>query len=162
MNDSIYQAPQVELVDSEQPAVKASRIRRFFASMIDSICMSVIVVPVMYFGGLFELASTSSMSWGYTLKSGALWAVVFLIFNGLLLVQRGQTIGKLVLSIKIAMEDFSPLTPRTLVIRYGVYFLGNLIPVVGAVFGLVNVLFIFGERKQCLHDRIANTIVVNV
>lgn len=108
-----------------------------------------------------ELAATSSMSWGYTLKSGVLWAVVFLVFNGLLLVQRGQTIGKLLLSIRIVMEDASPLMPRTLVIRYGVYFLGNLIPVVGAVFGLVNVLFIFGERKQCLHDRVANTIVVN-
>jgi uncharacterized RDD family membrane protein YckC len=159
MNDSIYQPPQVELVDSEQPANKASRARRFFASLIDSICLSVIVIPAMYFGGLLDLAASNS--WGYSLKTGVLGAVVFLVFNGLLLVQRGQTIGKLVLGIKIVMVDYQPLTVPTLAIRYGVYFAGNFIPIVGPLFGLINVLFIFGEERRCLHDRAANTIVVN-
>ncbi|HMW71758.1 MAG TPA: RDD family protein, partial [Cellvibrionaceae bacterium] len=103
-----------------------------------------------------------SLSWSYTLQSGTLWALVFLLFNGLLLVQRGQTIGKLVLSIKIVMQDHSALTVPTLAIRYGVYFLGNLIPLIGPLFGLINVLFIFGEERRCLHDRAAKTIVVNV
>jgi uncharacterized RDD family membrane protein YckC len=161
MNDSIYQPPQVELVDTRQPALKASRVRRFFASMIDSILISVVVLPAMYWGGLLDLASSAPMSWGYTLSSGAMWAVVFILFNGLLLIQRGQTIGKMLLSIKIVKEDSLPADGRTLLIRYAVYFFGNLIPVIGAVFALVNLLFIFGERKQCLHDRIANTIVVN-
>jgi uncharacterized RDD family membrane protein YckC len=49
----------------------------------------------------------------------------------------------------------------TLLIRYGVYFAGNFIPVIGPLFGLVNVLFIFGEERRCLHDLAANTIVVN-
>lgn len=162
MNDSMYQAPQVELVDSQQPALKASRVRRLFASMIDSLLMSVIVLPVMYLGGLFELASTAPMSWGYSLKTGALAAIVFLLLNGLLLIQRGQTLGKMMLSIKIIKEDCTPADASTLLIRYAVYFMGNLIPVIGTLFGLINVLFIFGDRKQCLHDRIANTIVVNV
>ncbi|HMU66738.1 MAG TPA: RDD family protein [Cellvibrionaceae bacterium] len=162
MNDSIYQAPQVELLDTERPVYKASRLRRLFANLIDTFCMSVIVLPAMYFGGLLELATSASLSWSYTLQSGTLWALVFLLFNGLLLVQRGQTIGKLVLSIKIVMQDHSALTVPTLAIRYGVYFLGNLIPLIGPLFGLINVLFIFGEERRCLHDRAAKTIVVNV
>jgi uncharacterized RDD family membrane protein YckC len=161
MNDSMYQAPQVELVDSQQPALKASRLRRLFASMIDSLLMSVIVLPAMFLGGLFELAATAPMSWGYSIKTGALAAIVFLLLNGLLLIQRGQTLGKMMLSIKIVKEDCSAADASTLLIRYAVYFMGNLIPVIGALFGLVNVLFIFGDRKQCLHDRIASTIVVN-
>jgi uncharacterized RDD family membrane protein YckC len=28
------------------------------------------------------------------------------------------------------------------------------------LYSLVDVLFIFGERRQCLHDRLADTIVV--
>ncbi|HEY6528457.1 MAG TPA: RDD family protein [Cellvibrionaceae bacterium] len=160
MNDSIYQPPQVELIDSEQPIHKASRIRRFFASMIDSICLSVIVIPAMYFGDMLDLAASNS--WGGSLKTGALGAVVFLVFNGILLVQRGQTIGKLALGIKIVMTDNQPLTVSTLAIRYGVYFAGNFVPYVGPLFGLINVLFIFGEERRCLHDRAANTIVVNV
>ena len=35
------------------------------------------------------------------------------------------------------------------------------IPVVGGLFALVDVLFIFGERRRCLHDHLAGTIVVD-
>lgn len=161
MNDSIYQPPQGELLDTQRPIFKASRTRRLIASLIDSFSMSVIVLPAMYFGGLFEAASQSVFNWGATAQSGVLWALVFLLFNGLLLVQRGQTVGKLLLSIKIVMADQSPLSVPTLLIRYGVYFAGNFIPVIGPLFGLVNVLFIFGEERRCLHDLAANTIVVN-
>lgn len=160
MNDSIYQSPQSALPQTQRLVHKASRVRRLVAILIDSFLMSVIVLPALYFGGLFELATLSAFNWGATVQSGILWALVFLLFNGLLLVQRGQTLGKLLLSIKIVMADQSPLTVPTLLIRYGVYFAGNFIPLIGPLFGLVNVLFIFGEERRCLHDRAANTIVV--
>ena len=35
-------------------------------------------------------------------------------------------------------------------------------PILGNFIGLANVLFIFGQRRQCLHDMIAKTIVIDV
>lgn len=162
MNDSIYQAPHVDLLDTGRPQQLASRKRRLVANLIDSFCLSALVLPAMYFGGLYEAATQSMWSWSYSLQSGTLWALAFLLFNGLLLVQRGQTLGKLVMSIRIVMVDGSPLQVATLAIRYGVYFLGNFIPIIGPLFGLINVLFIFGETRRCLHDRAANTRVLRL
>ena len=34
------------------------------------------------------------------------------------------------------------------------------IPCLGAIYALVNVLFIFGDERRCLHDLIAGTKVV--
>ena len=36
------------------------------------------------------------------------------------------------------------------------------IPLIGTVFSLVDVGFIFGKERRCLHDRIAGTCVVQV
>jgi len=36
----------------------------------------------------------------------------------------------------------------------------GLIPVIGYIFGLVDSLLIFGEPRQCLHDKFADTIVI--
>lgn len=35
------------------------------------------------------------------------------------------------------------------------------IPYLGPAFGLANVLWIFGGERRCLHDYIADTLVVN-
>jgi uncharacterized RDD family membrane protein YckC len=73
---------------------------------------------------------------------------------------RGQTVGKMVLNIKVVRAgDAGP-------IGYGEAFLRWLI---GAVFGfiplgsLVDLLWpLWDEHKQCLHDKVAKTIVVRL
>jgi hypothetical protein len=37
----------------------------------------------------------------------------------------------------------------------------GMIPYVGWIFSLADPLFIFGESRRCLHDMLADTIVVN-
>jgi uncharacterized RDD family membrane protein YckC len=36
----------------------------------------------------------------------------------------------------------------------------SFIPLVGGLYGLIDALFIFGSAKRCVHDYIADTIVV--
>ena len=45
-------------------------------------------------------------------------------------------------------------------LRYLVFSFVNQIPAVGSLINLVNILFIFGKERRCLHDRIAGTCVI--
>ena len=87
--------------------------------------------------------------------------VIFLILQGYLLHTRGQTIGKMLLGIRIVRSDGSKATLARLAgIRYFANSILTLIPVVGWIYGLVDVLMIFRESRQCVHDNLADTIVV--
>ena len=45
-------------------------------------------------------------------------------------------------------------------LRYLVFSFVNQIPAVGPLINLVDILFIFGKERRCLHDRIAGTFVI--
>ena len=88
------------------------------------------------------------------------WAVFFLL-NGYFLVQRGQTIGKMIVSTKIVNKKGKTPSPLDIIgKRYLIPSLIYAVPIVGQVFSLVNALFIFKEDKRCVHDHIAGTYVV--
>jgi uncharacterized RDD family membrane protein YckC len=76
----------------------------------------------------------------------------------LLLVSRyGQTMAKRLLEIKVVRSDGSQASlGRIFWLRNVVNRLLGVIP----LYSLVDVLWIFGEKRQCLHDLIADTIVV--
>lgn len=163
MSDGIYTAPQSELVDSSNDIGSlASRWSRLWASMIDGLIISVITLPVMYFTGGFEgISEGIQPSVGYSLLLGLLGLFVFFVVNGKLLIKNGQTIGKKIVGIKIVDLDGNiPLVKQHLIKRYAVYFIPGQIPVVGQFFSLINILFIFGKQKRCVHDLVAGTRVV--
>ena len=77
--------------------------------------------------------------------------------TALLVARFGQTIAKRMLAIKVVRTDGTPASlGRIFLLRNVVNGLLGVIP----FYSLVDVLFIFGERRQCLHDRLADTIVV--
>jgi uncharacterized RDD family membrane protein YckC len=79
-----------------------------------------------------------------------------------LLVRHGQTVGKRVLGMRILRSDGTRCSPgRIIGLRYGVGFLLTVIPVVGSLYALLDALLIFRGSRKCLHDNIADTIVVN-
>jgi len=163
LNDNIYKPPEAELLgDQEHVDLLASRWTRLWASLLDSLIMMLFIMPAMFLTGGFEgLTEGVQPSIAYTLAIGLLGLAVFIVINGKLLVSSGQTIGKKLLNIKIVdLEGGLPELKKHLIKRYAVYFIPGQIPVVGQLFTIINVLFIFGKEKRCVHDLAANTKVV--
>jgi len=163
MDNDIYTAPQAELVDpSSENNALASRWKRLWASMLDGLIMSTVTMPVMYFTGGFDgISKGIEPSFEYSLMIAGLGIAVFIIINIKLLVNNGQTIGKKVLGIKIVdLEGNLPDLKKHLLKRYAVYFLPGQIPVGGQIFSMINILFIFGKEKRCIHDLVADTKVI--
>lgn len=163
-DNNVYSTPQSQLVDqvddSEKPL--ASRWARLGASIIDSIIIMIILVPVMYFTGGFDgMMEGVQPGFAYMFGIGFLNFVVFFVINYRYLIANGQTIGKKVLEIKIVdLNGNVPVFQPQLLIRYAVFVLPGQIPFVGQLFSLINVLFIFTAEKRCIHDLVAKTKVV--
>jgi len=152
-------------VITEAPANKvelASRWQRLWASLIDVLTILLITVPAMLLtSGFSGIAAGSEPSFIYNLFIGLLGLSFFFFINRKLLAEHGQTIGKMVLGIKIVDLDGNlPGVTQHLLPRYATFLLPGYVPVVGQYFALINVLFIFTEDKRCIHDHIAKTRVV--
>jgi uncharacterized RDD family membrane protein YckC len=78
-----------------------------------------------------------------------------------LVAANGQSIGKRLVGIKVVRTDGSRASfPRIFFLRNVVNALPNLLPYVGWLYQLVDPLLIYQDSRQCLHDKIADTIVV--
>ena len=69
---------------------------------------------------------------------------------------RGQTPGKMALSVKIVRTDGRPVGPGKAILRYLGYYVSAIILLIGFF------MIAFDSRKQGLHDKIAETYVVRV
>lgn len=164
MTNEIYTTPDSQLdVDTSEATTLASRWSRLFASILDGFVIMAITLPVMYVTGGFEgLSEGIQPSIGYTLSMGILGLAVFVLANGKFLLNDGQTIGKKALGIKIVdLDGALPDVKQHLVKRYAVYFIPGQIPIIGQLFSMINILFVFGKEKRCVHDIVAGTKVVN-
>ena len=163
-----YAPPRAAVEDFSDPPAEfeqADRLQRFRASMIDGVVFGVVV--------LGPLVMTGAWSGHGTLNPGAFaGAGVIALLIGLIawswitivLVKRnGQSIAKWLMGIKVVRKDGSRASlGRIFWMRNVVNGLPTLIPMVGSLYNLVDHLFIFGETQQCLHDRIADTMVVKL
>lgn len=154
-------APPLARVDDVVPADEghqlAGRLTRLWASLIDALVQCVIGLPIIY------------LLWGFrndpglrdSALNGLLGLVVFVAVNGVLLARHGQTVGKRLLKIRIVRGHGEPASlARLLVRRYLPVAIVSSIPLVGGLLAIINVLFIFRESRKCLHDSIADTIVI--
>ncbi len=166
MDHDVYAPPKSEILEPEAPALgaTASRWSRLWASLLDAVTIMAVTIPTMYFTGGFEDAAAGmEPSLTYTLLVSLVGIAVFAAINAKLLIDKGQTVGKKVLRIRIVNnDDGAKLSKMQILKRYATYFIPGQIPFVGSVFSLVNILFIFGEQRRCLHDFVANTKVVEV
>lgn len=161
--DNVYAPPEARVDDvvPEGEIELADRGTRLGAAIIDGILLVALNYFIaMAFGiNMFSIAEPPTAATQAVLAGIGL--VVFLAINGYLLAKNGQTVGKKVLSIKIVRSDGSKITlGRIIGLRWFPMMIAGFIPIFGPIISLVNVLFIFRESRKCLHDNIADSIVV--
>lgn len=125
----------------------ASRVARFAARLIDSVLLGALVVP-------FSLPNLRAIS--ETIASALLLGLI--VAQAIVYAMRGQTIGKLLLRIRIveAASEAKPPVWRLYLVRT----LLNLFLCTLPVYVFVDAGFIFRKDRRCLHDLLARTRVV--
>ncbi len=159
-----YAPPQAEVGDAVAAEGElASRGARLGGAIIDAIISWIIMFPVLYYTGFWQSAMSGQVSLTSQLMLGLVGIVVFLILNGYLLSKRGQTIGKALVGTRIVSVTDGQILPLPKVfgLRYLPMSVIALVPVIGNIVAIVNVLFIFRDDRRCIHDLIAGTKVVN-
>jgi uncharacterized RDD family membrane protein YckC len=162
-----YAPPRAAVRDVVVPTDKlvlAERGTRLGADILDTIIgVGMSFGPAFVFGivGTAAAASpdasrgTGIMTLGLVLSLVGLLAWLGLTFRFLSL--NGQSIGKKIVGIKIVRKDGTRASlGRIFFLRNLVIRAVSLIP----MFTFVDALFVFSESRQCLHDRLADTIVV--
>ena len=171
MESNPYAAPAAELDDVrawdayDLENRKATRGKRLCAALLDGLINLVWVLPViwgvMMADGVRQGLKPASPMIGVLLLGFVLLVTIFVI-NCVMLHRHGQTIGKRMLDICIVRTDGSRMgLRRYLFIRVLPVTLLGMIPYLGGLVSLVDSLMIFGRDRRCLHDQIADTIVVN-
>ncbi|ONK13968.1 RDD family protein [Streptomyces sp. MP131-18] len=139
----------------------ASLGRRLVARIVDALIVgipvSLLLLPTMD-GYDFDNGGSGN----YVQQSVVL--LVYFVYDALMLSARGQTLGKMLMRVRVAMLDDGAV-PRgnPAWARAAIYSLPQLLPCIGFLFWLVNVLFCTWDRpyRQCLHDKAAKTVVVS-
>ena len=151
------QSPSENIV-SKVAGEKATRSDRLVAAIVDGVLGVVCFIPVFILVGFDNLSQPT-----LTLSAGLLGYGILstLVLHGYLMYQRGQTIGKSLMSIRIENLDGTQASFTTIYFKRMLCMqLLSLVPSVGQfIAGFVNPLFIFGKDKRCLHDHLAGTKV---
>ena len=167
LQDRRYAPPAAHVADVDLPATDAgqlaTRTRRFWALMLD---VGLAVAVLLLLEAVLPVAPWESEAdagwWTLQPMTAGIDLAIFLLLNAVLLVQRGQTIGKALLKIRIVRSDGGKASAfQLLAVRYGLFHLTMILPAIGVAVGVVDALLIFRQPRRCLHDIVAGTIVVN-
>jgi len=165
-----YAPPAATVDDIADPLATithADRGTRLVAAILDGIVLGMLVyLPLGIAFAVTSVMSTPGVAVG---RSGAMEALIASVAVGCVgfvvwawltvkyVLRNSQTIGKKMLNIKVVRTDGSPASfGRIFWLRNVVNMLLSAVP----LYTIVDHLFIFGESRQCLHDKLADTIVI--
>jgi len=158
-----YATPSADVaVEELGEEVLAGRFARLIAAIVDGIVILLVLVPFTYLFGYWERA----LSGQYLLLEGIAWTVagtvVWLVVNGYTLAKRGQTLGKMLLGVRIVSVSDDSILPvwKVFFVRYLPVTLVSQIPLLGFFAVIINALFIFRADRRCVHDLMAGSRVV--
>jgi len=152
--------------------VLAGRLTRLGATLLDMLVGFIFVLPGGLLLGKDLVAKLMRGEWpddfdvGRTAEGFAVLGLALLILfvvQTWLLTTRGQSVGKLILRIRIVRyrDGAPPGFVHAVLLRSWVINVIGLVPTIGAIFPFVDIGFIFGPERRCLHDLIADTKVVD-
>jgi len=162
-----YAPPQAAVLDIDDPratTMLADRATRLGAIILEGLIFMVMVyLPIIVTVGLTTMRGDGSdmnrdfslMMVGFALAGAGLiaWSWLTIVYVN----RNGQSIAKKATGIKVVRSDGS----RASLGR--IFWLRNVLNgVLGLIpfYVIIDALFIFSESRQCLHDKIADTIVV--
>ena len=152
--------------------MRAGRFRRLVAAGIDLVVTAIIAFALMWPLGLFEHEQAYE-SVQFVMRLLGLMLGSYVLLHGWLLRRRGQTLGKLLLRIRVVSQRDSEQMPAgALLVRvFWVLVLAAILalalpPMVAlGLLGLMLVgdaLFIFSPGRRCLHDYLVGSQVERV
>ena len=140
--------------------VLASRWARFGAAFVDGLFQGVVAIvvlaPMYGWHSMLMMGRTPLHFFGGL----ALQYILCFCVQAWFLYDSSQTLGKKALGLRIVRPDGAHASFGRLLARLAIQLLANFVPYVGKLFGLIDVLFIFGAPRRCLHDLIVDTAVV--
>ena len=159
-----YAAPTARVLDPLQTGTQelADRGTRLLAAIVDGLIYGVLVGAAAFSGALLA-GGTSGREVGgaVVVLTAGVGLIALIVINCVLLHRYGQTIAKRMFKIKIVRGDGSPCSLlRIIFARWLPVTLLGAIPLVGYIVSLLDPLLIFRDDYRCLHDQIADTVVV--
>lgn len=162
-----YAPPQAvvrDITDAFATQVPADRGPRLGAAIIDSIIFMLMVYLPGGLGVLVGAFRNDGSSMPYVVGGGL--ACLGLIGWGWLtavnIKRSGQSLAKKMFNIKVVRTNGEPVSlGRVFWLRNALNTVLSAIPFIGAIYGIADALFIFTESRQCLHDKLADTMVIN-
>jgi uncharacterized RDD family membrane protein YckC len=165
-----YAAPQANVISpSMNPSMQlASLGQRLGASLLDSL-VAVMVVGVPYaIAGVSLAMAEQNHQTGMPPGAVAGFAVAvigflgLIIYNVVLLSTKGQTLGKKWLGIRIVSHPDCQNAGfvKAVLLRGFVNGIIGAIPLLGILYSITDICFIFREDRRCIHDLIGSTQVV--
>ena len=167
--------PAVPAADGAGGRVLAGRGTRLSAAGIDGAIFMLAFLPALVDitqAIVRRYLEEETLGWSFTWSAGVAVTGLLLLALGvattILVARGGQTVGKKLLGIRVVRSDGSPaglgrifwLRNVAASVPSLLQFGGSALTAVGLLYSLVDDLLIFGDTRQCLHDRIADTIVV--
>jgi uncharacterized RDD family membrane protein YckC len=145
---------------------------RLLAAILDTLLIGGPVWLAMVAGAFFDTNAAASEDSDGSSPGPRFW--LGMIFGGfaalavggvnlMLAYKHGQTIAKRWLGLRVVRSDGSRADlPRIVFLRNLLPGVIGAVPFIGSIFQLADSLFIFRADRRCIHDHIADTIVVQL
>ena len=159
------------LNQEEQVFTLGGKVERLAAYIIDSLIAFLSMIPLgsQFFTAVndFSAGSIDSIN-SLTIENtnnftlGIFLIILQFIIQGYLITTRGQSIGKIVMSLRIvnSIDGTNPGFIKAFLVRFILTQIITSIPYIGFIYIFADPLFIFRSDRRCIHDLMANTIVV--